>query len=189
MKTRELANIVLKAMGIYWLVEAMLHILRGVLMPFSNMGNLPDNIVKIEIINWIVVGVIYATMSYLLILRTESILKLIKLDEDREPTTSEESTIDYKALSFALLGMYFLVTSLSAIVPQLIKIWTLQQPPPTARMFQEAYLEKSWTSLLEHAIQLIFGAVLVIGRYRLTKLLQRLRPLSTPSEEESETKL
>ncbi len=43
MKTREVANIVLKAMGIYWLVEAPLHILRGALMPFSEMGNLPSN--------------------------------------------------------------------------------------------------------------------------------------------------
>ena len=188
MKTRELANVVLKAMGIYWLVEAMLHLLRGVLMPFSEMGNLPANIVKIEIINWIVVGVIYAAMSYLLILRTESILKIIRLNEDGEPLESAESKIDYKTISFALLGMYFLVISSSAIIPQLIKIWTLRQPPPTARMFQEAYLEKSWTSLLEHIIQFIFGAVLVIGRSRLTRLIRRLRPLSASNEEGSETK-
>lgn len=188
MKTRELANVVLKAMGIYWLVAAMLHILRGVLMPFSEMGSLPSNIVKIEIINWIVVGVIYAVMSYLLLLRTASVLKLIKLDEDKEAIMIPGSTIDFKDLSFALLGMYFLVTSISAIAPQLIKLWSLRQPPPTARMFQEAYLEKSWASLLENAIQFLFGAVLVIGRSRLRKLWQRFRPLGTSNEEESETK-
>lgn len=188
MKTREVANIVLKAMGIYWLVEAALHILRGALMPFSEMGNLPSNIVRIEIINWIVVGIIYAGLSYLLLWRTASVMKLIKLDEDKELIMSSVSTIDFRDMSFALLGMYFLVTSLSAIVPQLIKILSFRQPQPTARMFQEAYLEKSWTILLENTIQFVVGAVLIIGRSRLTRLWKRLRPLSTSNEESPETK-
>ncbi len=188
MKTREMATIVLKAMGIYWLVASLLHILRGALMPFSEMGNLPSNIVRIEIINWIVVGIIYAGLSYLLLWRTASVMKLIKLEGDNEPVTSSGPSIDFKDISFALLGMYFLVVSLSAIVPQLIKLWALRQPPPATRMFQEAYLEKSWTSLLEHIVQFIFGSMLVIGRVRLRRLVQRLRPLSTSNEEESERK-
>jgi len=188
MKTRELANVVLKAMGIYWLVEAMLHVLRGALMPFSGMGNLPSNIIKVEIINWFVVGVIYAAMSYLLIFRTDNALRLIKLDEDKEPIMSAGPIADLKDLAFALLGMYFLVTASSAIVPQLIKLASLREAAPTGKMFQEAYLEKSWTSLLEHTIQFVIGAVLVIGRSRLTQLWQRLRPLSTSREEDSESK-
>ena len=188
MKTREVANIVLKAMGIYWLVEAALHILRGALMPFSEMGNLPSNIVRIEIINWIVVGIIYAGLSYILLWRTASVMKLIKLEEDNESVSSSGASIDFKDISFALLGMYFLVISSSAIVPQLIKLVTLRQPPPATRMFQEAYLEKSWTNLLEHFIQFVFGSVLFIGRVRIKRLVKRLRPLSTSNEEESETK-
>lgn len=188
MKTRELANIVLKAMGIYWFVEAMLHILRGALMPFSDMGNLPGNIVKIEIINWIVVGAIFAAMSYMLIFRTDTVLRLVKLNEDKEPIISSGPIVDLKDLAFALLGMYFLVTASSAIAPQLIKLVSLREAVPTGKMFQEAYLEKSWTSLLEHTIQFVIGAVLVIGRSRLTQIWQRLRPLSTSSEEDSESK-
>ena len=188
MKTRELANIVLKAMGIYWLVEAMLHILRGALMPFSDMGNLPGNIIKIEIINWIVVGAIFAAMSYMLIFRTDTVLRLINLDEDKEPITSSGPIIDLKDLAFALLGMYFLVTASSAIVPQLIKLVSLREAAPTGKMLQDAYLEKSWTSLLEHTFQFVIGVVLVIGRSRLTQLWQRLSPLSTSSEEDSESR-
>jgi len=175
-------------MGVYWLVSAMLHIIHGVLMLFSDIGNLPANIWKLELMNWIMTGAIYAAISYLLILRTEHVLTLIKLDEDKELKMSSVSTIDFKDMSFALLGMYFLVTSLSVIVPQLIKIFSFRQPPPTARMFHEAYLEKSWTTLLENTIQYVFGAVLIVGRSRLTKLWQRIRPLSTSNEDSPETK-
>jgi len=166
----------------------MLHIIHGVLMPFSDMGNLPANILKLELMNWILTGTIYAAISYLLILRTEHVLKLIKLDDDKELKMSSVATIDFKDISFALLGMYFLVTSLSVIVPQLIKILSFRHPPPTARMFQEAYLEKSWAILLENTIQFIFGVVLIAGRSRFAKLWQRLRPLSTSNEDSPETK-
>ena len=188
MKIRELARITLKAMGIYWLVSAMLHIIHGLLMPFSDMGNLPANIWRLELVNWILTGAIYTVISYLLILRTEQVLKLIKLDEDKEQIVMSVSAIDFKDISFAILGMYFLVTSISAIVPQLITIVSFRQPQPTARMFQEAYLEKSWTTLLENTVQFIIGVVLTIGRPRLAKLWQRLRPLSISNEESSETK-
>ena len=188
MNIRELAGIIFKAMGIYWLVSAMLHIIHGALMPFSDMGNLPANIWKLELMNWILTGAVYAAISYLLILRTEYVLKLIKLNDDKELIMSSVSTIDFKDISFTLLGMYFLVTSLSVIVPHLIKILSFRQPNPTAKMFQEAYLEKSWTILIENTVQFIFGTVLIIGRSRLARLIQRLRPLSAVNREESETK-
>jgi len=189
MKTRELANIVLKAMGIYWLVSAMLHVIHGAMMPFSELGNIPGNIWKVEIVNWILVGVLYALMSYLLLFRTHYALRLIKLDEDKtEPIKSYDSAFDYKGLAFALIGIYFVVPAISLIIPQLIKLWSLRQAPPASAMFQESYFEKTWTSLFKNAIQLVIGTVLIIGRSRLTQMWQRLRPLSTSSEEDSETK-
>jgi hypothetical protein len=188
MNLRDLAMITFKAMGVYWLVSAMLHILHGALMPFSDLGNLPANIWKLELMNWILTGAIYGVVSYLLLQRTDHILKLVKLNEDKETMMSSASAIDLKDMSFALLGMYFLVTASSAIIPHLIKVFSFRQPNPTARMFQEAYLEKSWTLLIENIVQCIFGAVLIIGRSRLTKLIQRLRPLSTANTDEPETK-
>jgi hypothetical protein len=189
MKRRELANIVFKAMGLYWFVNAILLIIQVVLMPFTNFGNFPGNIWKIELITRILMGVLYALLSYLLIFRTASMHTLLKLNEDKdEIITSPDTKSDYERLAIIILGIYFFVPALSAVIPQVYTLLFLRRGLPMADMFQESYFDKSWITLFENSIQLIIGAFLMIGRSRLLRLWQRLRPLSPSNEEESEAK-
>lgn len=189
MKRRELANIVFKAMGVYWFVNFILLIIQAALMPFTDFGNFPGNIWKIELINRILIGTLYALLSYFLIFRTEYVLTLLKLNEDKDEfITSSDTKIDYKRLAIIILGVYFFVPALSAVVPQVYTLLSLCNGLPTADMFQESYFEKSWTILLENSIQLVIGAFLIIGRSRLLPLWGRLRPLSTSNGEKSEAK-
>ncbi len=100
MKRRELANIVFKAMGLYWFVNATLLIIQAALMPFTDFGSFPGNIWKIELISRILMGALYALLSYFLIFRTEYMLTLLKLNEDKdELITSPDTKIDYKRLA------------------------------------------------------------------------------------------
>ena len=189
MNNRDFANIVFKAMGLYWLASAILHIIHGALVPFSDIGSLPGNILRMEILNWVLTGALYGVLGYILIFRTHYALKFLRLKLDKEvQLTSSIPAIDYKRLSFAILGVYFLVPAISAIIPQVITVLSLRHSPPAAGMFRASYLEKSWTGLLENAIQFFIGMILVIGRARLTQLWLRLRPLSSSTEEDSEAK-
>ena len=191
MNNRDLANIVFKAMGLYWLVSAIQHITHGALIPFSDMGmgNLPGNILKFELINWILTGALYGVLSYVLLFRTQYAIDIMKLKLDKdEIMNSSMPTIDYKRLSFTIVGVYFLVPAMSAIIPQVVTVLSLRQSPPGAGMFQASYLEKSWTGLLENSTQLIISVILIIGGAHLKQLWLRLRPLSSSAQEESEDK-
>ena len=189
MKRRELANIVFKVMGLYWFVNAILLIIQAALMPFTDFGSFPGNIWKIELISRILMGALYALLSYFLIFRTEYVLTLLKLNEDKdELITSPDTKIDYKRLAIIILGVYFFVPALSAVIPQVYTLLFLRHGLPIADMFQESYFEKSRITIFENSIQLVIGAFMITGRSRLLLLWQRLRPLSTPNEEESEAK-
>ena len=134
-------------------------------------------------------GALYALLNYFLIFRTDYVLTLFKLNEDKaELITRPDTKIDYKRLAIIILGVYFFVPALSAVIPQVYTLLFLRHGLPIADMFQESYFEKSRITIFENSIQLVIGAFMIIGQSRLLQLWQRLRPLSTSNEEESEAK-
>ena len=181
MNIRRFAAVILKALGIYWLMNAALYLVRAILMSLDATRNLPVAFIRAELINSIVISVLYASVSYILIRRTDSVLNLMRLDADEDKAGSSEST-HYVDSALSVLGTYFLVVALSSIVPILFKYWALQQSVLTAGVAQDIYVEKSWTIMLEKAILFTSGIVLIVGRSRIARLWERLRPLANRGE-------
>lgn len=182
MKSSEIGSIALKTIGIYWLVQAVLHLIHGVLSvlaPFTSGNNITGLIWTLEIIDWILVGITYTVIGYFCTFRTKYVMDIVKIrDSSDEPLNQKEPATNIEALAFSLLGIYFAVPALSGLIPQLIKLWSLRQSAPVLGMIQESYFRQNWFSLLDNIIEMILGIVLIMGSARLTKLWRRLRPLS-----------
>jgi hypothetical protein len=94
------------------------------------------------------------------------------------PDPAGVAKTDYKALAFTLLGLYFVASAVSKIAPDLIELW-LQRPngEPISGMYPRASFPILWPNLVENIVKLIFGALLVVGQKRLSRLWLHLRPL------------
>ena len=186
MQTHEIARIVLKVLGIYWLVQAMMYLIQLLLLPFSDMQSAPGFNLTLAIIDWILIGMLYAVVGYLLTFQTQVIMSVVGLDgQGGRPDNVTEQNINYQRLAFSLIGIYFAIPAISVLVPQLIKIVSLRQPAPAYGMYQSSYLDQSWPKLAENAVKFILGMALIIGKDRMIKLIQRLRPLSNIKDEDA----
>jgi hypothetical protein len=176
MTYRELSNIALKIMGIYLLVQAIPNLIHGIMMPFTDLRNIQGINWTVEIINWIIVGIFYAVTGYLLIFKTYSALRIIKLDlADARMTTSMSH--NGGNLAFLLLGLYFAIPSFSSIISHVVRIIYVE-PRPNEGVFHETYLLSYWPKHIEDIIEFLAGVILIIGLTRWKQLWRRLRPLS-----------
>ena len=179
MKARELGSIVLKTLGVYWFVVAMQYLLRGGLLPFMTPEKIPGFNTKTEIIAVLLFAALHAAIGYLLVFRTDFLLRVIGIEgKGSARAATARSETDYKSLAFTLLGLYFVAAALSKIAPDLIELW-LQRPngEPISGMYPRASLPILWPTLVENVAKLIIGALLIVGQKRLSRLWMHLRPL------------
>ena len=124
MKARELGNILLKTLGIYWFARAMEYLLRVVLLPFMGLEKIAGFNPKIEIISVTLYAALFATISFILIFRTDFLLRVLGIGEKGTGrAASSKFATDYKRLAFTLLGLYFAVSALGKVMSDLINLW------------------------------------------------------------------
>lgn len=180
MKARELGNIVLKTLGIYWFVRSMEYLLRVALLPFMGLEKIAGFNPKIEIISVILYASLFATISFFLIFRTDFLLRVLGIDEKGTGHAAASAAVtEYKTLAFTLLGLYFAVSALGKIMADLITLWLQwKSTDSTYGMFTRSFYITLWPDLMENIVKLIIGSALVTGRKRLTQLWKHLRPLT-----------
>lgn len=184
MKARDLANVLLKLLGIYWFVQALLILVQGSMMPFMGLQNVEGFNWKLQTVSMLLYVVVYAIMSYLIIFRTTFVLRLIAIDEDTAVSVDPNSKPSYGTLAFAILGAFFAIPAFGHVLSDLIKLasqW--REANANYGMFRQAILMNILPNLSENAAKLIIGVSLIIGRERLGRLWKRLRPLAASESE------
>ena len=176
MTYKEMSNIALKVMGIYLLAQAIPNLIHGIMLPFTDLRNIQGINWTVEIINWLLVGIFYAGTGYLLIFKTDAVLRIIKLDT---PDSKMSTSIDYNkgSLAFLLLGLYFAIPAFSSIISHVVRI-IYASPRPNEGFFHETYLLTLWPNHTEDIIEFLAGVILIVGFTRWKQLWRRLRPLS-----------
>jgi hypothetical protein len=179
MKARDLANVLLKLLGIYWFVQGVILLIRDSMMPFMGLQSVAGFNWKLEVGGTLLYMVLYAVMSYLLVFRTGWVLRLIALDEAPEGSDASESEPGYGPLAFSLLGAFFAIPAFGHVLSDVIK-WLGQWSDSGAYygMFKQSILMNTLPALAGDAATLLIGIALIIGRKRLGPLWKRLRPLA-----------
>ncbi len=179
MKARDLANVGLKLLGIYWFVQGIILLARESMMPFMGLQSLAGFNWKVEVAGTLLFAALYGVMSYLLVLRTAFVLRLIALGEVGESPDASESRQDYGPLAFSLLGAFFAVPAFGHILSDVIK-WLDQWNVTMAYfgLFRRPILMTILPDFAGHAATLLIGIALIMGRKRLDPLWKRLRPLA-----------
>jgi hypothetical protein len=177
MKYRDMGSVALKSVGVYWLAQALLYVKNGLLLPFSDFPKMAGMDWRVETVSWAMHGILYAVLGYLLTFRTELILSWINIDgAQEEDINSPEHTGNIEALAISLLGVYFAVPAISAIVPLAIKLWAVRLP--TYDLTREAIIERTWPDLVGNIVELLLGLVLIIGRAGLARIWRLSRPMA-----------
>ena len=179
MKARDLANVLLKLLGVYWFVQGVILLMRDSMLPFMGLQSVEGFNWKLEIIGTVLYVVLYAVMSYLCVFRTAFVLRLIALDEVEESFVFSEQRQDYGPLAFSLLGAFLAIPAFSHALSGVIK-WIGQWNDSGAYygMFKQSILMNILPDLAGNAATLIIGIALIIGRKRLGPLWKGLRPLA-----------
>ncbi len=184
MTARDLANVLLKVLGIYWLVQALLLLVQGATMPFMGLQNVQGFNWKLETMNMMLYVALYAVVSYFLIFRTSQVLRLISIEEDRTGSSVTNSQPDYGPVAFSLLGAFFAIPAFGHVLSGLIKLasqW--QEATANYGMFRQAILMNILPNFAENTTKLIIGIALILGREKFGKLWKRLRPLAANDDE------
>lgn len=179
MKARDLANVALKVLGIYWLVQVLLLLVQGATMPFMGLQHVQGFNLKLEMASMLLYVALYAIASYLLIIRTPSVLRLIAIDKETAGSVDNNSQPSYGPLAFSLLGAFFAIPAFGHVLSDLIKLasqW--QEASANEGMFRQAILMNILPNMTEDGAKLIIGIMLILGRERLRPLWRKLRPLA-----------
>jgi hypothetical protein len=163
-------------MGIYLLVQAIPNLIHGIMLPFTDLRNIQGINWTVEIINWLLAGLFYAGTGYLLIFKTDAVIRIIKLDF---PDSKMSTTIDHNkgSLAFLLLGLYFAIPALGSIISNVVRI-IFVEPRSNEGILHETYLLSYWPKHIENIIEFLAGIILIVGLARWKQLWRRLRPLS-----------
>ncbi len=186
MKARDLANVALKVLGIYWFVQAIVLLLQGSTLPFMGLQNVQGFNWKLEATSLALFIALYVIVSYFLMFRTHSVMRLIAIDEDAAVPAASNPQPGYAPLAFSLLGAFFAIPAAGHVLSGLIK-WASQwqDAGPTYGMFRQAIMLNIMPELIENAVNLIIGIILILGREKFGKLWKRLRPLAANEEEKN----
>lgn len=177
MKAYELANVIVKAMGIYCFIKASEYLVSGVMLPFMNFGTNPGFSTETALISAALFVSLYFVIGYVLVFRTGYMLQVLGIrDTD---ATRTDSMPDFEILALALLGLYFAISGFSKIAVDVMGLWFVSKgsTQPLGILFMQA-TSAIWTDLIENFIKLIIGIALIAGRDSLTKLWKHLRPLA-----------
>ncbi len=176
MTDRNLASVALKTLGVYWLVQGLLHVERGVLMPFSDYPRTSAFVWGLGLVDWGLRGILLGVIGYVLTFRTTTVMKWIRVDGGQGATTSGAGReMSMEALAISLLGVYFLVPALGGMAPIALKLWSFREP--TDKLMRDGYLEQAWPHVVGYVFQLILALVLIIGRNGLARLWRLSRPM------------
>lgn len=184
MKARDLANVLLKLLGIYWFVQGVILLMRDSMMPFMGLQSVAGFNWKLEVAGTLLFVALYVVMSYLLVFRTRFVFRLIALDEAPEGPDTAELRDGYGPLAFSLLGAFFAISAFGRVLADVIK-WLGQWNDAGAYygMFKQSILMNTLPDLAGDAATLIIGVALIMGRKRLGPLWKRLRPLAAREDE------
>ena len=179
MGARTLATILFKILGIYWLLHAVVYLIRGTAMPFAGFEHVEGFNWKFEMFGIFLVGILYAIASYLLVLKTSNVIKITNIETEPVDNVSSPGSKDYSRLAFSLLGAFFTATAVTKIVSYLLYMWIrAQATTPDHRFFEQPHILNNLPDLVENILRLIIGIGLLLGAERLSQLWKRLRPLS-----------
>ncbi len=127
--------------------------------------------------------VLYATVSYSLIFRTQSVLRLIAIGEEQVGSIDFTSH-PYGPLAFSLMGTFVAISAFGHLLSILIKLVSqLMETGEYVGMFKQALLQNYLPGLTENIAKLIIGAALILGREKLGRLWRRMRPLAEKDNE------
>jgi hypothetical protein len=186
MSARDLANVLIKILGIYWLVQALLLLVQGSMMPFMGLQNVEGFNWKLQAISLFLYVALYAIASYCLIFQTPAILRLMALDEDTTGFAVTNSQPGYASFAFSLLGAFFAIPAFGHVLSDLIKLASQRQEAGAYYgLFSQSILMNILPGLAENVAKLIIGIALVIGREKLGQLWKRLRPLAANEDEKN----
>ena len=180
MKARDLANVGLKLLGIYWFVQGVILLIRESMMPFMGLQSMTGFFNwKVEVAGTLLFAGLYGVMSYLLIFRTSFVLRFIALGEVGETPDASEPQQDYGSIAFSLLGAFLAIPAFGHVLSGMIK-WLGQWSDTGAYygMFKQSILMDILPDLAGNVAILIIGIALITGRKRLGPLWKRLRPLA-----------
>ncbi len=179
MKAYDLANVLLKVLGIYWFVQALLLLVQGAMVPFMGLQNVQGFNWKLEAANMLLYVALYAIASYFLIIRTSSVVRLIAIDKETAGSVDDNSQPSYGSLAFALLGAFFAIPAFGHVLSDLIKLaFQWDEAHANYGMFRQAILLGILPGLTENVAKLIIGIALILGREKFGRLWKRLRPLA-----------
>ncbi len=184
MTPKQAAGVVLKGLGIYWLVEGIFSVKYAILLPFTMRftdfaKQTGDAVFYIEEVSWVLHAAIYSVLGLTFLFRTQSIIRLARFQEvgaDENPGDKIPDGGRYEALAFALIGIYFALPAIAGLVPIFVKFWQLRQPGYSPLF--ESYLEHNWENLINNGVQAVLGVLLILGRSGLVRLWKLSRPMA-----------
>jgi hypothetical protein len=173
MSAEDLAVVLLKVTGIYWLVEAVLTIptlvaLRGV----PQHSELPD--AQLVLALQVCAVLVYSSLGATFLLATRKVVSLMRLDHHGAPSNLDSRTI--QAVGLSLLGVWFIASSLPELLQFLGGLLPLLK---FGRAVERAnYWQQTRSTLLQPAVELATGLALFTGSRGLSSFWHSLRPLT-----------
>jgi hypothetical protein len=168
MTERGLAEILLKLLGVYWLVVAA-----QALLSFASYRAVgPAG--WTYLLSPFIFALGYAALGWLLIAKAPAIAARLapKTSDASEPITTAAA----HQIAFSLLGVYLATVGAAALIGDVAEfglLGTLPSPGMTDEAFQGG-----WAAVTTHLVYLAVGIGLTIGSRRLSRFWRRLHPLA-----------
>ncbi|MDH3523872.1 MAG: hypothetical protein OES32_09825 [Acidobacteriota bacterium] len=161
----ELASVLLKILGIYWIVSAVLMV-PNVLALRSMTGEQYDGVPGSETVftTQLLTAVFVFGVGASLLLATRSVVRAL-FSGPREPAPPIGSS-SLQAVGFSLIGVWLLAYALPTLASNGVVLLALSKG---GRELERAgYLEANWTSLLPPFFEAAIGLWLLLGARRLS---------------------
>jgi hypothetical protein len=183
MSSRNLATVLLKVLGVIWLLTAVSYFLE---IPSTMLleGAGADGFKTAKLAEALILGILYLIAAIALVARTDSVIKLLAIPEN-EISTLKESDEIFASLGFGVVGLYLFVlgivnlAQLLASYPEKVQYLAALS---TNFKFRD-FIKQNYLGIIADGLQIVLGILLCFGRNVSSRVWLKARGIPKVEEE------
>ena len=179
MNEKDLARVGLKLIGLFMLVWSFAYVGRQASITIILLVQRAEGNPMWQLAQWGAQAIVYGLVGWALVRKTDLFLNWLLLRDSKDCVGATLNEDGILRVGCILLGLYFTIPAIADIGQAIVKIY---QPQQESNFFSRPF--NPLPVIVADLIQVLIGAVLVVGASRLAAMWNRFRPLSTIEEQD-----